>query len=392
MTPCEIAFWLCAAVVTYPYVVYPLLLAILAWLRPRPVRRDPGAGRSVSFVVCAHNEEGAIDRRLTELARLIAASGLEGEVILVSDGSTDGTAALARAHTKQLVRVVELPERVGKAAALSEGVAAARHEIVVFADVRQTWNPEALGRLVENFADPQVGGVSGDLLIRSNAGTLEGVALYWRYEKMLRRLEGSVWSVVGATGAISAVRRTLFQPIPPGTLLDDVYWPLQVALQGYRVVHDRRAVAYDRLPEKARDEFRRKVRTQAGNFQLAARLPAALLPGRNPIAWQYLSHKLLRLLVPWALLVLLPVTAVLPGMFYRALLGCQLAGYGLGLLGLWPGMARASRLASAAGSFLVLNGAAWIAFWVWLTGRAGRSWGKVLYRWPAPRVAEGVGR
>jgi cellulose synthase/poly-beta-1,6-N-acetylglucosamine synthase-like glycosyltransferase len=392
MTPCETAFWLCAAAVAYPYAVYPLLLAVLARLRPRPVRRGPGGPRSVSFVVCAHNEERAIDRRLTELADLLTASGLEGEVVLVSDGSTDGTAALARAHTKHLVRVVELPARVGKAAALSQGVAAARHEIVVFADVRQTWDAGALGRLVENFADPQVGGVSGDLVVRSETGALEGIALYWRYEKMLRRLESSVWSVVGATGAISAVRRTLFRPIPPGTLLDDVYWPLQVALQGYRVVHDRRAVAGDRLPEKARDEFRRKVRTLAGNFQLAARLPAALVPGLNPIAWQYLSHKVLRLLVPWALLAMLPLSAVLPGVFYRALLGCQIAGYGLGLLGLWPGLARASRLASAATSFLVLNGAAWVSFWVWLTGRAGRSWGKVLYNLPAGRIAEGAGR
>jgi biofilm PGA synthesis N-glycosyltransferase PgaC len=380
MTPCEIAFWTCLAVVVYPYAVYPLLLAVLARLRPRPVRPGPATPRSVSFVVCACNEERAIDRRLAELADLIAASGLEGEVILVSDGSTDGTATVGRAHTRDPVRVLELPARVGKAAALSQGVALARHEIVVFADVRQTWDAQALRRLVANFADPQVGGVSGDLLVRSAAGTLEGVALYWRYEKTLRRLESRVWSVVGATGAISAVRRELFRPIPPGTLLDDVYWPLQVVLQGYRVVHDSTAVACDRLPERARDEFRRKVRTLAGNFQLAVRLPAALVPGLNPIAWQYLSHKVLRLAVPWALLALLPLSAVLPGVFYRAILGAQLGCYGLGLLGLRPGLARASRLASAAASFLVLNGAAWVSFWVWLAGRAGRSWSKVSYQ------------
>jgi cellulose synthase/poly-beta-1,6-N-acetylglucosamine synthase-like glycosyltransferase len=379
MTSCEIAFWVCLAAVVYPYALYPLLLAVLAYLRPRPVRKDPAAQPLVSFVVCACNEEHAIDRRIDELADLIAASGLEGEVIVVSDGSTDGTAALARAHTKHTVRVLELPERVGKAAALTRGVALARNDVVVFADVRQTWDAEALRRLVANFADPEVGGVSGDLLVRSAAGTLEGVALYWRYEKMLRRLESRVWSVVGATGAISAVRRELFRPIPAGTLLDDVYWPLQVVLQGYRVVHDSMALAYDRLPERARDEFRRKVRTLAGNFQLVARLPAALVPGLNPIAWQYLSHKVLRLAVPWALLALVPLSAVLPGVFYRAVLGAQLAGYGLGLLGLWPGMARASRLASVAASFLVLNGAAWVSFWVWLTGRAGRSWRPVAY-------------
>jgi cellulose synthase/poly-beta-1,6-N-acetylglucosamine synthase-like glycosyltransferase len=375
----EIVFWLCAACVLYTYAGYPLLLVLLARWHGRPVRAAGPPPRSVSIVVAAHNEETSVDRRLAELTGLLEASGLGGEVIVVSDGSTDATAALARAHTKGRVRVCELPERAGKAAALNEGCALARHEILVFADMRQTWEPDALRLLLENFADPAVGAVSGDLLLCDAAGVLAGVALYWRYEKMLRRLEGRVWSVVGATGAISAVRRPLFRPIPPGTLLDDVYWPMRVALQGYRVVHDRRAVAYDRLPPRARDEFRRKVRTLSGNFQLAARLPALLLPWRNPIWLPFVSHKLLRLLVPWALLGLLAAAALLPGDVYRALLACQIAGYLLGLAGLVPVVAARSRLASAAGSFLVLNGAAWLAFWVWLSGRAGRSWHKAVY-------------
>src|SRR5438132_2819396 len=119
--------------------------------------------------------------------------------------------------------------------------------------------------------------------------------------------------MVGATGAISALRRELFRPIPAGTIVDDVYWPLQVALQGFRVVLDPRALAYDRLPERTRDEFRRKVRTLSGNLQLVARLPETLLPWRNPVWFQFVSHKLLRLVVPWALLGLLATSALLPG-------------------------------------------------------------------------------
>ena len=128
-----------------------------------------------------------------------------------------------------------------------------------------------------------------------------------RYERWLRHNEGQIGSVVGVTGAISAVRRELFRPIPHGTILDDVYWPLQVAMIGYRVVRDPRARAYDSLPERAGDEFRRKVRTLAGNLQLLARLPGALLPWRNPIWLQFISHKVLRLLVPWALATMAPV-------------------------------------------------------------------------------------
>lgn len=393
MTPWEIIFWACAGFVAYPYLVYPLVLAALARLCGRPVRRAPGTVRSVSFVVCAHNEERAMDRRLTELCELIAASGVEGEVILVSDGSTDGTAALARAHTKAQVRVVELPERVGKAVALSQGAALASGEVLVFADVRQAWAPDALRLLLENFADPQIGAVSGDLVLRDADGALRGVSLYWRYEKLLRRLSSRLGSMVGATGAISAVRRELFRPIPAGTLLDDVWWPLEVVVQGRRVVHDERAVAYDRLPDRARDELRRKVRTLAGNFQLVARMPKALLPWRNPVALQLVSHKLLRLAVPWALAGMLIACLMLPEPFYRVTLGCQFAGYLAAVLGFVPPVGRQSRVASAAASFLVLNAAAWAAFWVWITGRAGRAWGKVVYG-PAPvgrAVAVGTG-
>src|SRR5207237_4710179 len=160
-------------------------------------------------------------------------------------------------------------------------------------------------RLLENFADPSVGAVSGDLHLETSPGVLAGVGLYWRFEKWLRCRESLVDSQVGVTGAIAAVRRELFRPVPAGTLLDDVYWPMQVAMQGYRVVHDARARAFDRLPDSPRDEFRRKVRTLAGNFQLAALLPASLSPWRNPVWVQWVSRKLLRLVAPWALLGLL---------------------------------------------------------------------------------------
>src|SRR5262249_54665110 len=187
------------------------------------------------------------------------------------------------------------------------------HDILVFADARQRWDPLALRMLLENFADPEVGAVSGDLVVESAPGVMGGVGLYWRYEKWLRKKESQIHSTTGVTGAICAVRRALFPGGPPGTLLDDVYWPLCVVMGGHRVVHDKRAVAYDRLPERARDEFRRKVRTLTGCFQIVTRLPQTLLPWRNPVWVQFVSHKLLRLAVPWALLAMLLGSAVLPG-------------------------------------------------------------------------------
>jgi cellulose synthase/poly-beta-1,6-N-acetylglucosamine synthase-like glycosyltransferase len=386
-------FWLSAACVIYTYVGYPLLLACLGRFRKRRPPRLAAAPTSVSIIVAAHNEGASIERRLAELTGLIDASGLKGEVIVVSDGSTDDTVARAQAQNKGRVRVLELPTRMGKAAALTAGSEAATYEVIVFADTRQTWSPTALKYLVENFANPAVGAVSGDLVVESGPGVLAGVGLYWRFEKWLRQTESRVHSAVGVTGAISAVRRELFRPIPSGTLLDDVYWPLRVAMGGYRVVHDGRAHAYDRLPDRAQDEFHRKIRTLSGNFQLLTRLPGALLPWRNPIWFQFVSHKLLRLVVPWALLAMLVLSALLPGPYYRTVFWGQLGFYLVGLLGLCQGAGARLGMPAAVGSFLVLNAAAWLAFWVWISGRAGLSWRKVSYQpIPVEYTASPLGR
>jgi biofilm PGA synthesis N-glycosyltransferase PgaC len=364
-------FWTSVGLIVYTYLLYPLALGLLASWRGRPVRRGPAAGRSVSILLAVHNEEASIDRRLRELTDQLARARLPGENVVVSKGP---------------VRVLDIPDEVGKAAALTVAAAQATGDFLVFCDARQWWAADALERLLENFADPAVGAVSGNLIIEKAPGLLAGVGLYWRFEKWLRGRESRLFSMVGSTGAISAVRRELFRPIPAGTVLDDVYWPLQVALQGYRVVLDPRARAYDRLPERARDEFRRKVRTLSGNFQLVTRLPAALLPWRNPIWLQLVSHKLLRLISPWALLALLASSAALSEPFYRAVFWAQAVCYALAFLGVWTAWGTRLKPVAAAASFLVLNTAAWLAFWVWLTGRLDPSWGKASYRIDHPRA------
>jgi biofilm PGA synthesis N-glycosyltransferase PgaC len=378
MAAAEIVFWISTACVLYAYAVYPLGLGLLAWLRPWPLRREEPFAGSVSLVIAAYNEEATIARQVEDLSRQLAGSGLDGELIVVSDGSSDRTAERVRG-VPVAVRLIELPENQGKAVALNEGCAAARGELVIFADARQSWAPDALRRLTNSFDDPVVGAVSGDLVVESAAGA----DLYWRYEKWIRRRESRIHSTVGVTGAICAVRRELFRPMPPGTILDDVYWPLQVVMGGSRVLHDETARAYDRLPERVRDEFWRKVRTLSGNYQLLARLPAVLVPWRNPVWLQFISHKVMRLMVPWALLAMLLSSAVSPGLGYHLAFIAQGVFYVFALAGTVRSFSERSAAASAAGSFLVLNIAAWVAFWVWATGRSGRSWGKASYN-PVP--------
>ena len=399
MTWLEALFWVSAACVSYTYVGYPMLLTLAA--RFRPARRIGGLsypGLPVSVVLAAHNEETRIAARIRELVGLVAARRAGGEVLVVSDGSTDRTVEKAQAAAAEAesatggripVRVLVQEPKQGKAVALNRAHAAACHPLLVFADARQSWAPEAIDRLVDAFGDPSVGAVSGDLVVESAPGVMAGVGLYWRFEKWLRRTESRFDSMVSVTGCIAAVRRELFATLPAGTILDDVYWPLALAMAGYRVIHEERARAFDRLPERSRDEFRRKVRTLAGNFQLMARLPAALLPWRNRLWWQFVSHRVLRLVIPWALLAMLVASAASEDAFYRAALGGQLVFYTFGLAGTYPPLGARSRLASSIASFLVLNAAAWVAFWVWACGRSSRSWARVSYPVPAPGLPTG---
>jgi poly-beta-1,6-N-acetyl-D-glucosamine synthase len=377
----QACFLVCMACVIYPYIVYPLILAVLATVFRRPVQRAGGRLPSVSVVISAYNEEAAIRPRLDELTDLLTKAGVEGEVIVVSDGSTDHTAAIVRNYPSDLVRLIDLDVNEGKAEALTRGCAVAGNDILVFADARQSWAEDSLALLLENFADPNVGAASGDLIIDSGPGcNPNDVSLYWRYEKIIRRLESGFASSVGVTGSICAVRHELFRPIPKGTVLDDVYWPLQVALLGYRVVHDRRVHAHDYLPKGQRGEFRRKLRTLSGNFQLLGRLPGAFLPWCSPVWFQLLSHKVARLVVPWALLgTLFSSAALMDHPVYRAALHAQMAFYALGVAGFVRSIRSHFRLASVAASFAMLNAAAWLAFWVWISGRASKTWQKVQY-------------
>jgi len=377
MTILEICFWLCVVCVAYTYALYPLFIALVAALSRHSVHIKGRFAGSVSIVIPAYNEESCIVHRIHEFTRILVETGLDGEIIVISDGSTDRTADLIEEHANEYVRVLVLPKNVGKAEALTRGVEKARGDVIVFADARQHWAPDALEHLLQNFTDPAVGGASGDLIIESGPGMLSGVGRYWQYEKWIRRNESTYHSSIGVTGAISAVRRELFPKIPSGTVLDDVYWPMHVVLRGYRVVHDEYSLAYDRLPEKISDEFMRKLRTLAGNFQLMTSLPSLLLPWRNPVWFQLISHKVMRLAVPWALLALFIISTQLTQPIYHLALTAQLVFYFLGLIGIVNSGRYPMGLASVAGSFIVLNAAAFLAFWAWVSDFT--HWHKVPY-------------
>jgi glycosyltransferase involved in cell wall biosynthesis len=294
-----IAFWLCFGLLFYVYVGYPLVAGARAGLRSR----EPRLGAiepTVSIVVVAYNEGARIDTRLENLLALdYPVQRLE--IIVGSDGSTDDTVERARTYADAGVVVKALPRRRGKPAVLNALRRSARGDIVVFADARQQFDRGTLRALVANFADPQVGAVSGELMLRPADGAAtagQGAAFYWHYEKYIRSAESAFDSTVGATGAIYAVRREMFEPIPEDTLLDDVLIPLRIVRQGYRVVFEPRAKAFDCTPPSAQHEFARKARTIAGNFQLFSRERWLFDPRQNRLWFETISHKALRLTLP----------------------------------------------------------------------------------------------
>jgi cellulose synthase/poly-beta-1,6-N-acetylglucosamine synthase-like glycosyltransferase len=340
----EALFWSSAAFVVYVYAGYPLLLGVWAAACRRMRRASPAArnlrisgGRDtqpgVTVIIAARNEAALLPQRIDNLlASDYPADRLD--IIVASDGSTDGTAA-ALAPYADRVELLMLPA-AGKASALNAAVERASQPILVFADARQRFAPDAIARLVSHFRNPEVGAVSGELMLDPSGSTIgDGVGAYWQYEKWLRRREAIVGSTLGVTGAIYAMRRELWQPLPPDTLVDDVLGPLRIVLSGYRVTFDSDAHAFDEAPKDAEQEFRRKVRTLAGNFQLLAQEPRLLVPGVNPVWLQFMSHKIGRLFVPYALILIFVTSALLAGAswFYALAFAAQLAFLALAVYG-----------------------------------------------------------
>jgi len=366
----KFAFWLATAVVFYSYLGYAVWLWVASRVRPRPQRR----GRYtplVSVAMVLRNEEKNLLRKVQNLSVLDYPED-RLEFIVVSDGSDDGTERLlSEVKRDSRFRVLIFAESAGKASRLNDAIALAQGEIVLFVDARQDIERDALRLLMENFVDDAVGCASGELMLGDPASgeAEQGMGIYWRIEKKIRMLESASGSVVGATGALYAVRRALLAPIPRGTILDDVLIPMQAARQGGRVVFDERARAWDSPDLGGRREFQRKVRTLTGNYQLLKIAPW-LLTSENPLRFRFICHKLLRLVVPFALVTALVTSAAVPELLYRMACTAQICFYALSLLAL-TGMQRGplARLGNAALTLIVLNSAAVVAFANFVTGR-----------------------
>jgi len=362
----EVLFWLGVAVAVYPWAGYPVALYLLRLVRHPAVRRAPHLP-SISVLVPAYNEESVLRDKLGMLLACdYPADKLE--IAVASDGSRDRTAEIAREFSAQGVKVFDYKENRGKTEALNETVPQLRGELLVLSDASVKMRPNAIRLLAENFADPQVGAAGGIFLVaepdEAEIGRSED--LYWRFETMLKQWESDCSSTLGMHGALYAIRRGLYTPMPRGTINDDFIIPLRVIQKGFRAVYDRRAVCWDEAREMS--GFGRRVRIMTGNLQMAGELLLLLRPPRWQALFFLLSRKMIRMCVPYGmLLALLANLFLLDQPVYQALGVGQGIFYGLALLGgVWPLQPKLLRLPYF---FVLVNAAMFVATYNTVTGR-----------------------
>jgi glycosyltransferase involved in cell wall biosynthesis len=371
-------FWGAAAAVVYSYFAFPLLILVRALLRPRP-HRQSDISPSVTVVVAAHNEASTIKRKLISvLEQHYPPEQLT--IVVASDGSDDGTPAVVAGLGRPNVTVLDLP-RVGKAGALAAAVGVARGEILVFSDANSIFAPDALRQLVRSFDDPEVGGVAGNQ-VYVEAGSQDGITVgeqsYWDFDRVLKEAQSRAGHVTGATGALYAIRRESFRPIPPG-VNDDFYLSLAVIDSGSRMVFEPGAVAYEATAASRALEYGRRVRIMTRGLRCVAALPRVLDPRRTGFyALQVFSHKVLMrvMAIPLAVIALTSIRLYGRSPLYRLATWAQASFYGLASAGL--ALARRpvghSPLLALPAYFCVVQVASLHATWNLLTGRTYDRW------------------
>ena len=378
----------CLVLVGYAYVGYPALVWALSRLcgrPPTPPRIEAADLPSATLLVVAHNEAADIRARV-ENALALNYPPDRFEILIASDGSTDGTNEIVREYADRGVRLLAFPTNRGKGAALADAVAQAQGDVLILSDANTTMAPDAARRLAEWFADPTVGVVCGKLILVDPATGQNVDGVYWKYETFLKKCESRLGALLGTNGAIYAIRKSLFPATTTGILIDDFVIPLTARMKsGCRLQYDHRAVASEETPADLGSEFRRRTRIGAGGYQALALLWPLLNPAHGWVAFTFASHKALRWLCPFLLIAALAGNLALVGLAsFQVLLGLQLAFYasalGAAALPRRPRFLRYFRLGTM---FVMMNAALFAGFFRWAFGPRTGTWHRTA-RGPAP--------
>ncbi|HPG88388.1 MAG TPA: glycosyltransferase family 2 protein [Hyphomicrobium sp.] len=373
-------FWIAVLLVSYSYVLYPLVLAALVRIRPAPVSSSTKASAThqapaVACIIAAYNEERHIAARVENV--LTQTYDTEKLTLYVgSDGSRDRTAERLEDKKGDRVKTFVFDKNRGKASVLNDLVAASTEPILVFSDANAMFEADAVARLVDRFRDPAVGAVCGELQLLDASGTNQDSA-YWRIEQFLKLREAELDGLLGANGAIYALRRDCFRPLAPDTIIDDFCIAMSAVADGWRLVYEPAAKAIEDTPDSIADEYHRRTRIGIGNYQAFFRHPEFFTRTNAATRFTYVSHKVLRWFTPHLMLVALIASAIAArqSSFYFALFSLQIAAYGAAAV-IWrfnlaaklPGIVRMIFM------LLTLNWAFLVAFAKFVTGRYSGSW------------------
>lgn len=382
MTFLEGTFWFSLLVLVYVYFLYPLvLLAVVpvASCFRRASQRDGSREKrngdewpTVALVVPAHNEEADLPGKL-ENTRQIDYPEDALEAVFVSDGSVDGTNEFLESIDDPNVRTVLLERRGGKSRAVNAGVSATDAEILVMSDASTLYEPSSVRRLVRHFDDPKVGVACGTLRFEAGASSKQTEGLYWRYERYLRAMEGRLGATLTASGAIYAVRRTAFRPLDPSVILDDFVVPMTARGLGFRIVYDPEALATEFAASSVAGEYARRTRLAEGSFRA---LPSFLkIPLDATTMWAFVSHKLLRWILPFVLLAFFASSGLLwREPLYQAIFLAQLAFYGMALIGYVAGDRIRPKAALLPYYLTAIHMAFLVGFVRWVRGGSSGAW------------------
>jgi cellulose synthase/poly-beta-1,6-N-acetylglucosamine synthase-like glycosyltransferase len=382
-------FWLTTVCIFYTYAGYPVLLMLLACARQlrsdwqqlasggnRRVQATPQLP-SVAVLVAAYNEE----RHIAERVRNLLAQNYPADRLTIyigSDASSDTTAQILAEFTTARLHFTDFPERRGKPSVVNDLAAAATEDVLVFTDANTFFKPDTVEKLVRHLANPDVGCVCGELRLVSEAGDNQD-HIYWRYERLLKFFESRIGALLGANGGVYALRRADYEAIPPDTIVDDFWVSMQVVEAGKRCVYDPEAVATEVTPERMADEFKRRVRIGKGNYQALGRFAGLLHPRHGWLAFAFLSHKVLRWLVPHCMVLSLVCNVLLAAQngSYGGLLLLQVVFYASAAVGWYSSRhgttPRALRLPLF---FVSMNWGLLMGFWQFVRGGSSGVWAR----------------
>lgn len=383
----EVLFWCGALFLLHTYFLYPLVL--FAWEGIHQVRlnaRAIGSGvekakplppthlPKISLVVAAYNEASCIGQKIrNSLALDYPAEKLE--VLIGSDGSSDGTDEIIAGAGDKRVKLSP-GARGGKTTVLNRCIPSANGDIIILSDANTHIEPDAIKKLVRHFEDPDVGAVCGKLRLYNPTKKDFEESAYWSYESLIKLYEGKRGAVLGANGGLYAIRRRLFTQLPASTVCDDFVIPMRILEHGYKVIYEPEAVALEETTEDYGQEFGRRARIAAGNFQSLRLVPGLLNPTAGFRAFAFWSHKVLRWSAPALMaLVLLANLFLLDSTFYRLVLSAQILFYGLALAGkaqFFEGKLR--KACSVAYYFVTMNVALAVGFWRFLRKTQRAAW------------------